>query len=162
VVRGCAGKTKAEVPHRDRARAKSRYHVTRTIRLQACRTSYTAAAIMLKPSSLGLSTFGSRSKVCLSCQCQLFGSSSRRNASSTPPPPKVAAASSTNNDEKFTPKPLNRPLGLPTPPSPGQNTGVDLRTWKQRRDDFVNHEKHIERRKQLYDVSLYRSTIFTS
>jgi len=150
VVRLCAKETKAEVPHQDRAHAKSRYHVTRTTRLQACmgRTSYTAAA-MLKHSSLGLSTFGGRNKVCLFCQYHILGSLSRRNASSTPSPPKVPAAPSTNSDEDFTPKPLNRPLGLLTPPSPGQNTGIDLRTWKQRRDDYVNYDKHIERRRQL-------------
>ncbi|EEH45762.2 uncharacterized protein PADG_01912 [Paracoccidioides brasiliensis Pb18] len=50
---------------------------------------------------------------------------------------------------EFTPKPLNRPLGLPYPPQPGQNTGIDTRTLRQRRDDFVDYEKHIERRKEL-------------
>lgn len=53
------------------------------------------------------------------------------------------------------PRPLIAPLGLPTPPRAGQNTGVDNRTWKQRRDDFVDYDKHLARRQDL-TKTLYR------
>jgi len=34
-------------------------------------------------------------------------------------------------------------------PLPGDNTGVDFRSIRQRRDDFVNFDKHLERRQQM-------------
>lgn len=51
--------------------------------------------------------------------------------------------------DSYEPKPLSRPIGLPTPPVAGQNNGVDNRTWSQKRDDFVNYDKHLEKRRML-------------
>lgn len=76
---------------------------------------------------------------------------------SSPAPPKIlpdspladAPRAYGKRVEKFTPKPLSRPIGMPFPPQPGENTGIDRRTLKQRRDDFVNYEKHLKRREEL-------------
>ncbi|OTA96979.1 hypothetical protein M434DRAFT_348502 [Hypoxylon sp. CO27-5] len=76
---------------------------------------------------------------------------------STPAPPKIVPDSPLADApraygkrvEEFTPKPLSRPIGMPLPPQPGENTGIDRRTFKQRRDDFVNYEKHLKRREEL-------------
>ncbi|KAH8157842.1 hypothetical protein CIB48_g10407 [Xylaria polymorpha] len=118
--------------------------------------------------------------LCQLCQSRGFSTSYRRLAgqpAKSTPTPKPAADAATSKAaapapkfvapspltdaprsygkrlEEFTPAPLSRPIGLPYPPEAGQNTGIDFRTWKQRRDDFVNYDKHLERRKDLYVYS---------
>lgn len=51
--------------------------------------------------------------------------------------------------DEFTPTVLSRPIGMPFPPNPGENTGVDVRTLRQRRNDLVDWEKHLKRRQEL-------------
>ncbi len=98
--------------------------------------------------------------LCPTCQSRLqwpyrqassIPQNSRPSTSATPPPPSPISNLPIlpPNDEAFTPKPLSRPLGQPNPPRSGQNSGIDHRTWRERRDDFFNYDKHLERRKEL-------------
>ncbi|PGH02545.1 hypothetical protein GX51_04571 [Blastomyces parvus] len=133
---------------------------------------------MSKPRSFLLylhsSLFPPRNR-CLSCQFRGLqpqlrsrDASTSSSGSSTPAKPAGTAQTktpprTTNNNKnatdpleeakgpkgEFTPKPLSRPLGLPYPPQAGQNTGIDNRTLRQRRDDFVDYDKHIVRRQEL-------------
>ncbi|KAA6410937.1 MAG: F1F0 ATP synthase assembly protein [Lasallia pustulata] len=75
-------------------------------------------------------------------------STSTSTSAQTPPPSKKPKPSN-KPDEDHNPKPLDRPLGQRKPPRAGENRGTDTRTWRQRRDDFFNYDKHLERRRQL-------------
>ncbi|POS73180.1 F1F0 ATP synthase assembly protein Atp10 [Diaporthe helianthi] len=114
------------------------------------------------------------SNTCLWCQWRTFVTTYPRLQTPNPKQPSKNAASNTTENtaleeptssepspladaprsygrrvEEFKPKVLARPIGLNHPPNPGENTGVDLRSLKQRRDDFVNYDAHLKRREQL-------------
>lgn len=64
-------------------------------------------------------------------------------------PPVESGSGSPSEDGEFTPLILDRPIGLAYPPQEGENTGIDTRSIKERRDDFVDYQKHLKRRKEL-------------
>jgi ATPase complex subunit ATP10 len=88
---------------------------------------------------------------CLRCQLQasrrpLIGlryASNKSAAASEQPPSK------NTEPEIVAPLLLDRPLGLSYPPLPAQNPGIDTRSLRERRDDYVDREKHLARRKEL-------------
>ena len=73
-----------------------------------------------------------------------------QNPAVPPSPLQHAPRSYGKRLDEFTPTPLPRPIGMPFPPQPGENTGIDTRTLKQRHEDFANYEKHLKRREELY------------
>ncbi|KAL9604504.1 MAG: hypothetical protein Q9219_000469 [cf. Caloplaca sp. 3 TL-2023] len=102
--------------------------------------SAAAGPFLLAPRSLLLPQY-----TCTSCLLAIHQSSLRRSAST---------AAKILEPEKPKPgdhalKPLARPLGLPHPPRPDENSGIDPRSWRERRDDLFNYDKHLVRREKL-------------
>jgi len=57
--------------------------------------------------------------------------------------------------ENFIPSVLSRPLGLEHPPLPGQNSPLDRRSLRERKDEFTSYAKALERRR-VYLRSFFR------
>jgi ATPase complex subunit ATP10 len=89
-------------------------------------------------------------------------SKNSKPSTTTPPPPPAVKEykpptdqpgyklrEKSDNSEEFTPTPLSRPIGMPNPPEPFDNMGKDPRSLRQRRDDFVNYDKHLARRSKM-------------
>lgn len=88
--------------------------------------------------------------VCSACLRSLRGQWYRRHAS-------TAAQILNSEDPKpdgRAPGPLSRPVGVPHPPQRGENSGIDTRSWRERKSDSLDYEKHLVRRKELYALSL--------
>ncbi|GAM86152.1 hypothetical protein ANO11243_041630 [Dothideomycetidae sp. 11243] len=81
---------------------------------------------------------------------RLYSTEQPPTPSKVPPaPPKDEFLDPSKETRAEGPRYLNRPLGVLDPPRAGDNIGVDKRSLKQRRDDFVNHDKHLQRREKL-------------
>ncbi|TGZ77835.1 hypothetical protein EX30DRAFT_310712 [Ascodesmis nigricans] len=52
---------------------------------------------------------------------------------------------------KAKPPQLVRPIGVVQPPQPGENSGVDARSWAERKHDLVDYTKHKDRRQKILE-----------
>lgn len=108
---------------------------------------------MVRPGSVRLRKAISTLESCLFCQFQrpIDPLIRRASTSTSTQPPSLFKPPETSYkpDNEHNPKPLDRPLGQRKPPKAGENSGIDTRTWRQRRDDFLNYDKHLERRSRL-------------
>lgn len=75
----------------------------------------------------------------------------------TSPPETNKSEPDKPDKEDVTPRVLDRPIGSLIPPQEGQNSGVDERTLRERRDDFVSYDRHIARRKELYNFHRFHN-----
>ncbi|KAL8970597.1 MAG: hypothetical protein Q9183_001435 [Haloplaca sp. 2 TL-2023] len=85
--------------------------------------------------------------ICSSCVQSADRQWLRRNASTAA---KILDSEEPDwKNQDHTLKPLSRPIGVQHPPRPGENSGVDPRSWREKRDDFFNYDKHLVRREEL-------------
>lgn len=89
----------------------------------------------------------------LSISAPLLQSGPDTNATARPPAPSpfgnAPRSYGRRADGDFVPQQLGRLIGMANPPRPGENTGLETRSLRERRDDFVDYEKHLARRKEL-------------
>lgn len=121
---------------------------------------------MKAPSILGLQALRSLALAdarpsCLQTARRAYASLPDKNTLKPPPPPPVKnnrppteqpgykLREKSDDSEEFHPIPLSRPIGMPNPPQPDENMGVDARSLRQRRDDFVDYNKHLEKRSRM-------------
>ncbi|KAF2796159.1 hypothetical protein K505DRAFT_323532 [Melanomma pulvis-pyrius CBS 109.77] len=64
------------------------------------------------------------------------------------PPPQDGAKPSEKEEDVFVPKPLGRPIGFPTPPKAGENTGVRSR---KKYTGTTMSERNLEKRKDIVE-----------
>lgn len=137
------------------------------LKSQAPITTYQARPhLQLRPNSsamrsstlraLRLLAFNSQ-PVCQTCFRRTFVSTAPlrvRNESPKPPAPAIAEKQPQEPEEFEDPRarplqPLGKPIGFKHPPKPSDNDPVDRRTWRERRDDFHNYDKHLEKRQAM-------------
>ena len=82
-----------------------------------------------------------------------LGSPPQPDKDKAPPPPPLPSGNGEDarkqKKKEYKPVQLIRPLGMEDPPQKGENSGIDTRTVQQKRDDFVNWDKHLQKRKKL-------------
>ncbi|SPN96761.1 related to F1F0 ATPase complex assembly protein [Cephalotrichum gorgonifer] len=161
-------------PHHDEI-GQEQFHAPRTPRLRDNTLPHSIMVASGSRAALALFAPSRRPLTCLVCQWhRAFTVSARRSLPETKPPavPKPDSAAPARKPtqpadplpagaaidaprswgkrvDSFTPKPLPRPIGMNEPPVPGENTGLDFRTIREKRDDFVNYDRHLIKRKQL-------------
>ncbi|KAK8156429.1 ATP10 protein-domain-containing protein [Phyllosticta citrichinensis] len=98
-------------------------------------------------------------KLCRLCQHRAIRTSARLLAAPSPQTPaksspapvgqSPASYKAPTKNDGFSLETLGRPIGFHRPPLPGENSGEDTRSLKERRDDFVDWGNHLQRRKEL-------------
>ncbi|KAK7534698.1 ATP10 protein-domain-containing protein [Phyllosticta citricarpa] len=98
-------------------------------------------------------------KLCYPCRHRAIRTSSRLLAAPSPQPQGKSSPTpvgqgpesykAPTKSDGFRLETLGRPIGFHRPPLPGDNSGEDIRSLKQRRDDFVDWGNHLQRRKEL-------------
>ena len=92
--------------------------------------------------------------LCFRCQNRLLQIFSRQGTGKA-----VGAAAESESESKSKPAAvdprrnplrLTRVIGVTNAPAAGENTGSESRTWRQRKSDWINHEKNRQEREELY------------